>query len=83
MIRLDDYEPCRTARTLSRPAAEDLCGVAIMAPETPQIRDVIHRMRERGIQTIPFVSNQQEEGFVGIDSMLIGVVIDLPSVRFR
>jgi len=32
-----------------------------MAPETPQIRDAIRRMRERGILIIPFISNQQND----------------------
>ncbi|MCX7561706.1 LacI family DNA-binding transcriptional regulator [Sulfitobacter sp. F26204] len=69
VIRLDDHDPHRAARTLSRLSAEDLDGVAIMAPGTPQIRDAILRMRERGIRTIPFIANQQlhgDEGFVGI-----------------
>jgi LacI family transcriptional regulator len=46
-----------------------------MAPETPQIRDAIRRMRERGILIIPFVSNQQNDEhdvFVGIDNRAAG-----------
>lgn len=82
VIRLDDHDPHRAARILSRLSAEDLDGVAIMAPETPQIRDAIHRMRERGIQTIPFVSNQQEDGFVGIDNRAAGATAGRLMGRF-
>lgn len=82
VIRLDDHDPHRAARTLSRLSAEDLDGLAIMAPETPQIRDAIQRMRERGIQTIPFISNQQEDGFVGIDNRAAGATAGRLMGRF-
>ena len=82
VIRLDDQDPHRAARTLSRLSAEDVDGVAIMAPETPQIRDAIQRMQERGIRTIPFVSNQQENGFVGIDNRAAGATAGRLMGRF-
>lgn len=85
VIRLDDHDPHRAARTLSRLSSEDLDGVAIMAPETPQIRDALLRMRERGIRTIPFVANQQEdgsEGFVGIDNRAAGATVGRLMGRF-
>lgn len=82
VIRLDDHDPHRAARTLSRISAQDVDGVAIMAPETPQIRDAIHRMRERGVQTIPFVANQQEDGFVGIDNRAAGATAGRLMGRF-
>ncbi|MHA7888372.1 LacI family DNA-binding transcriptional regulator [Roseicyclus sp.] len=82
VIHLDDQNPHRAARTLSRLSAEDLDGLAIMAPETPQIRDAIQRMRERGIQTVPFVSNQQEDGFVGIDNRAAGATAGRLMGRF-
>lgn len=82
VIRLDERDPHRSARTISRLSAEDVDGVAIMAPETPQIRDALHRMRERGIQTIPFVANQQEDGFVGIDNRAAGATAGRLMGRF-
>lgn len=85
VIRLDDQDPHRAARTLSRLSSEDLDGLAIMAPETPQIRDALLRMRERGIRTIPFVANQQEdgsEGFVGIDNRAAGATAGRLMGRF-
>ena len=74
-MRVDDHDPHQTARSLARLRSEDFDGVAIMASETPQIRDAIRRMRERGIQTIPFISNQHDEDqqdFVGIDNCAAG-----------
>ncbi|MDA7424089.1 LacI family DNA-binding transcriptional regulator [Thalassococcus lentus] len=85
VIRIDDHDPHRAARTLSRLSPEDLDGIAIMAPETPQIRDALHRMRERGIRTIPFVANQQEEGeegFVGIENRAAGATAGRLMGRF-
>ena len=74
-IRIDEHNPHKAAESLSRLNAEDFDGIAIMAPETPQIRDAIRRMRERGILIIPFVSNQQNDEhdvFVGIDNRAAG-----------
>lgn len=82
VIRIDDRDPHQAARTLGRLSPEDIDGVAIMAPETPQIRDALHRMRERGIQTIPFVANQQEDGFVGIDNRAAGATAGRLMGRF-
>ena len=75
VIRIDDHDPHKAARALARLSAEDYDGIAIMAPETPQVRDAIIRMRERGLNTIPLISNQmQDEGlpFIGIDSCSAG-----------
>jgi LacI family transcriptional regulator len=74
-IRIDEQNPHKAAESLSRLNVEDFDGIAIMAPETPQIRDAIRRMRERGILIIPFVSNQQNDEhdvFVGIDNRAAG-----------
>ena len=85
VIRVDEVDPHKTARSLTRLRQKDFDGVAIMAPETPQIRDAIHRMRERGIQTIPFISNQdgkETEGFVGIDNRSAGATAGRLMGRF-
>jgi LacI family transcriptional regulator len=49
-------------------------GVAIMAPETPQVRDAIKRLLERNIAALPFISNQSgfEDNCVGIDNKAAG-----------
>lgn len=85
VIRLDDQNPHRAAQTLARYSSSDLDGVAIMAPETPQMRDALFRMRQRGIRTIPFISNQLhngEDGFVGIDNTGAGATAGRLMGRF-
>jgi LacI family transcriptional regulator len=84
-IRIDEQNPHKAAASLSRLKAEDFDGIAIMAPETPQIRDAILRMRERGILTIPFISNQQNDDndvFVGIDNRAAGATAGRLMGRF-
>ncbi len=82
VIRIDDRDPHQAARTLGRLSPDKIDGIAIMEPETPQIRDALHRMRERGIETIPFVANQQEDGFVGIDNRAAGATAGRLMGRF-
>lgn len=84
-IRVDEHDPHKTARSLTRVSAEVYDGVAVMAPETPQIRDAIKRMRERGIMTIPFISNQQDiaiDSFVGINNRAAGTTAGRLMGRF-
>lgn len=84
-IRIDEQNPHRAAASLSRLRSEDFDGIAIMAPETPQIRDAIRRMRERGILTVPFISGQQNDGqeiFVGIDNRAAGATAGRLMGRF-
>lgn len=85
VVRINEHDPHQAAKALSRLSADDYDGIAIMAPETPQIRDALHRMRERGIQTVAFISNQQEEGsqsFVGIDNIAAGATAGRLMARF-
>lgn len=85
IVRIDEHDPHRAAKTLSRLSVDDYDGIAIMAPETPQIRDALHRMRERGIQTVAIISNQQEEdsqSFVGIDNVAAGATAGRLMARF-
>ncbi|MEQ8392509.1 MAG: LacI family DNA-binding transcriptional regulator [Thalassospira sp.] len=85
IVRIDEHDPHRAAKTLSRLSSDEYDGIAIMAPETPQIRDALHRMRERGIQTVAFISNQQEEdsqSFVGIDNVAAGATAGRLMARF-
>lgn len=50
-------------------------GVAIMTPESPQVRDAITRLGERGIQVVQFLSGAEHRDnvdFVGIDNDAAG-----------
>lgn len=56
-----------------------------MAPETPQLRDAIRRLVERGIHAVPFISGQPVGGgddFVGIDNFAAGATAGRLMGRF-
>jgi LacI family transcriptional regulator len=71
---IDENDPYKTATYLSGLSSEKYDGVAIMAPETPQVRDAILRLQERGVHSLPFISNQTLTGdhWVGIDNRSAG-----------
>lgn len=71
---VDESDPHKTAAFLSTLSREDYDGVAIMAPQTPQVRDAILRLQERGVAALPFISNQASSGldWVGIDNAAAG-----------
>ena len=82
---VDEQNPHNVAQFLTHLDAGEYDGVAIMAPETPQIRDAIRRMRSRGIHTIAFVSNQHDSlagDFVGIDNTAAGATAGRLMGRF-
>lgn len=73
--RVEENNPHALARVLSGLSAKTYDGVALMAPETPQIRDAIGRLEERGLFVIAFISNQSREmdkSFVGIENQAAG-----------
>ena len=58
--------------SLDRSKAE---GVAIMAPESPQVRDALHRLVERGIHVVRLLSGDEQTAgtdFVGTDNRAAG-----------
>ncbi|WP_138465796.1 LacI family DNA-binding transcriptional regulator [Poseidonocella sp. HB161398] len=71
---VDGNDPYRIADYLATLGPAEVDGVAIMAPETPQVRDAIVRLRERGVRALPFISNQALSGtdLVGIDNRAAG-----------
>lgn len=71
---VDENDPYKIAAYLGGLSDEICDGVAIMAPETPQVRDAILRLQERGVHALPFISNQTLTGdhWVGIDNTSAG-----------
>ena len=72
-IPMDD--PHSIANYLGSISADQVDGVAIMAPESPQVRDALTRMDERGIKVVQFLSGQENTGhfdFVGVDNYAAG-----------
>lgn len=63
------------ARALDVLLDEGIDGLAIMAPETPQVRDAIRRVTAAGVPTVALVADQPQSArdrFVGIDNVRAG-----------
>jgi LacI family transcriptional regulator len=74
-IRVTSHDHTQLANVLNEldPAQTD--GLAIMAKETPFIRDAIADLRKRGIPVVSLVSDQpnsDRDHFVGIDNVAAG-----------
>jgi LacI family transcriptional regulator len=68
-------DPHSVANYLASLNINEVDGVAIMIPESPQVRDATTRLLERGIEVVHFLSGQpkaSEVDFVGIDSHAAG-----------
>ncbi|MEM7058739.1 MAG: LacI family DNA-binding transcriptional regulator [Pseudomonadota bacterium] len=79
------HDPHAVTRMLRTAAVSDLDGVAIMAQETPQVRDAIARLKEAGIAVVALVSdlpNSPRDYFVGIDNIAAGRTAGLLMGRF-
>ncbi|WP_216665224.1 LacI family DNA-binding transcriptional regulator [Pseudoruegeria sp. HB172150] len=69
----DDPHQIASELTSIRPDTAD--GIAIMAPEAPQVRDATQRLMERGVKVVQFVSGQpgtRPVDFVGVDNNAAG-----------
>lgn len=75
IVRVSANDPHRIAQEIDTLSADKVDGVAIMAPETAQVRDAILRLDVRGIAVVAFVSNQPNAHsayFVGINNEAAG-----------
>lgn len=97
VIPIPESEPHRIANLLGSLDADRVDGVAIMAPESPQVRDAKTRLEQRGINTISFISGQntgldagrsigqsigRPTSFVGIDNCAAGATAGRLMGRF-
>lgn len=67
--------PYVIAREMDNLSPDNVDGVAIMAPESPQVRDAITQLKGLGIPVVAFVSNQPNavcDHFVGINNIAAG-----------
>jgi len=74
-VRLPAEDPYRLAAYLGSLDASLVHGIAIMAPESPQVRDAINRLLERGIEVVQFIAGQPKAAstdFVGINNYAAG-----------
>lgn len=84
--RIAVNDPHDVANYLSRLERDDVDCVAIMAPESPQVRDAIVRLHERGIKSVQFLSGQEKLGdsdFVGVDNFAAGATAGKIIGRFQ
>lgn len=75
IVNVPTNDPHAIAQAIDTVCAGDVNGVAIMAPETPQVRDAIQRLKANGIFVVAFVANQPNadcDHFVGIDNIAAG-----------
>lgn len=70
-----ESDPHQISALISRIGPDHLDGVAIMAPESPQVRDAMMRLMDRGVKVVQFVSGQhglEPNDFVGVDNHAAG-----------
>lgn len=75
IIDIPAHDPHGIVQSLELLDLDDLDGIAIMAPETPQVRDAIDRLFEAGVAVVAIGSdlpNSRRNYFVGIDNRSAG-----------
>lgn len=75
LISAPTHDPHAIVRTLQGLEADGYDGVALMVPETPQVRDAVTRLKAAGLAVVALVSdlpNAPCDYFVGINSVAAG-----------
>lgn len=75
ILSIPANDPHAIVQVMDALSADEVDGVAIMAPETPQVRDAILKLKSNGISVVAFVSNQPTadcDHFVGINNTAAG-----------
>jgi LacI family transcriptional regulator len=68
-------DPNATARILTELSLHGFDGVAVMCPETPQVRDAVMRLKQAGLAVVTMVSDlpsSMRDRFVGVDNIAAG-----------
>lgn len=85
IIRVPLLDPHVIVRNLLSLQTDRLDGVALMVPETPQVRDAVARLKHEGISVVTLVSdlpNSQRDYFIGTNSVAAGRTAGLLMGRF-
>lgn len=85
LYRFPAEDPHALAALLSTLPDRDYVGVALMAPETPILRDAVRQLRARGLPVVALVSdlpNAACDHFVGIDNRAAGRTAGVMMGRF-
>ncbi|MDG4648723.1 LacI family DNA-binding transcriptional regulator [Roseibacterium sp. SDUM158017] len=68
-------DPNRLVKAIRSLNPDHFDGIAMMVPETPQVRDAVGRLKEAGLAVVAVVSdlpNSQRDFFVGINNLAAG-----------
>lgn len=77
MIVVPPLDPEAVVSAIDDLGSEVGDGIAIVAIESQEVRDVINRLREQGVHVVTFISdipNSARERFIGIDNVAAGRV---------
>jgi LacI family transcriptional regulator len=83
--KINVSDPHFVARFLSEIDPERYNGLAIMVPESPQVRDAVDHLGERGVKAVQFLSGQplgKSIDFVGTDNYASGATAGSLMHRF-
>ncbi|MEL6767926.1 MAG: LacI family DNA-binding transcriptional regulator [Pseudomonadota bacterium] len=86
IVTIPSHDPHAIVRRLRSLNPARLDGVAILAPETPQVRDAVDRLKEAGLAVVALASdlpNSQRDYFIGINSIAAGRTAGLLMGRFN
>lgn len=86
LVTIPAHDPHAIVRRLRALDPARLDGIAIMAPETPQVRDAVDRLKQRGLAVVTLASdlpNSRRDYFVGINSVAAGRTAGLLMGRFN
>ena len=85
IVPVPSHDPHAVVRTLQALNLSQLDGVAIMTPETPQVRDSISRLKAAGLAVVALASdlpNSERDHFVGVNSISAGKTAAVLMGRF-
>lgn len=85
ITRINVSDPHVLANFITNVDADIYNGLALMAPESPQVRDAVSHLGERSIKVVQFLSGQpltQEIDYVGTDNYAAGATAGSLMRRF-
>ncbi|MCH2168885.1 MAG: LacI family DNA-binding transcriptional regulator [Oceanicola sp.] len=85
IVRVPPQDPHAIVRALKSLNTSRLDGLALMVPETPQVRDAVARLKDAGLAIVALVSdlpNSRRDFFVGVNSIAAGRTAALLMGRF-
>lgn len=85
-VQIPMADPHRVAAYLATQNPADIDGIAVMAPETPPVRDAMMRLAERGVHVVQFLTGRKQSerlDFVGVDNFAAGATAGRIMGRFQ